>query len=29
MISDGIADENSDEWLQNLLAGWNGTDVHA
>ena len=29
MISDGIADENSDEWLQNLLVGWNGTDVHA
>lgn len=29
MISDGIADESSDEWLQNLLAGWNGTDVHA
>ena len=29
LISDGIADENSDEWLQNLLAGWNGTDVHA
>jgi len=29
MISDGIPDETSDEWLQNLLAGWNGPDVHA
>jgi len=29
MISDGIADENDDEWLQNLLAGWNGNDASA
>ena len=28
MISDGIADEESDEWLQDLLAGWNGQDPH-
>lgn len=26
LISDGAADSNHDEWLQNLLAGWNGTD---
>ena len=26
MISDGVADPNRDEWLQNLLAGWNGDD---
>lgn len=26
MISDGIADPNRDDWLQNLLAGWEGTD---
>lgn len=24
MVSDGIADANDDEWLQNLLAGWSG-----
>lgn len=29
MVSDGIADENDDEWLQNLLAGWNGKDATA
>ncbi|MBE6990484.1 MAG: stage II sporulation protein E [Ruminococcaceae bacterium] len=27
MISDGIADETNDEWLQNLLAGWQGQDA--
>lgn len=26
LISDGIADPTCDEWLMNLLAGWNGTD---
>ena len=26
LISDGAADSGHDEWLQNLLAGWNGTD---
>ena len=29
MVSDGIADANEDEWLQNLLAGWNGQDCDA
>ncbi|MDO4811655.1 MAG: SpoIIE family protein phosphatase [Eubacteriales bacterium] len=29
MVSDGIADASSDEWLQNLLAGWNGSDPNA
>ncbi|MBE6919721.1 MAG: stage II sporulation protein E [Ruminococcaceae bacterium] len=29
MVSDGIADETDDEWLQNLLSGWNGTDATA
>ncbi len=29
MVSDGIADETDDEWLQNLLAGWNGNDASA
>jgi serine phosphatase RsbU (regulator of sigma subunit) len=29
MISDGVADETDDEWLQNLLAGWDGTDPQA
>ncbi|MBQ2829580.1 MAG: SpoIIE family protein phosphatase [Oscillospiraceae bacterium] len=24
MVTDGIADEADDEWLQNLLAGWSG-----
>ena len=27
MISDGIADETNDEWLQNLLAGWQGGEA--
>lgn len=26
MISDGVADANQDDWLQNLLAGWDGDD---
>lgn len=26
MISDGVADTCRDEWLQDLLAGWNGND---
>ena len=26
MISDGVADPGRDEWLQNLLAGWEGED---
>ena len=26
MISDGTADANRDDWLQNLLAGWEGED---
>ena len=26
MISDGVTDAASDEWLQNLLAGWDGDD---
>ena len=26
MISDGVADSNRDEWLLDLLAGWNGDD---
>jgi len=29
MVSDGIADQSDDEWLQNLLAGWNGGDASA
>jgi stage II sporulation protein E len=29
MVSDGIADQNDDEWLQNLLAGWDGQDADA
>jgi stage II sporulation protein E len=28
MVSDGVADETDDEWLQNLLAGWNGRDCN-
>ena len=24
MITDGVADSADDEWLQNLLAGWEG-----
>ena len=27
MISDGVADPNRDDWLQNLLAGWEGDDA--
>ncbi|MBQ2061092.1 MAG: SpoIIE family protein phosphatase [Oscillospiraceae bacterium] len=27
MISDGIADETNDEWLQNLIAGWQGSEA--
>ena len=26
LISDGVADANRDDWLQNLLAGWEGED---
>ena len=26
MISDGVADATRDEWLQDLLAGWEGDD---
>ena len=26
LISDGVADSTRDEWIQNLLAGWNGED---
>lgn len=26
MVSDGVADPGEDEWLQNLLAGWDGDD---
>lgn len=26
MISDGVADSGDDQWLQNLLAGWQGED---
>lgn len=26
MISDGVADSGDDKWLQDLLAGWQGTD---
>jgi stage II sporulation protein E len=26
MVSDGVADALGDEWLQNLLAGWDGDD---
>ena len=26
MVSDGIADPSEDDWLQNLLAGWDGDD---
>ena len=29
MVSDGIADEKDDGWLQNLLSQWNGTDPEA
>jgi stage II sporulation protein E len=26
MISDGVADPAEDDWLQDLLAGWEGED---
>ena len=26
LISDGVADPGDDEWLQNLLAGWQGEE---
>ncbi len=26
MISDGVADSVDDQWLQDLLAGWQGSD---
>ena len=26
MVTDGVADSADDEWLQNLLAGWEGED---
>ena len=26
MVSDGVADPAEDDWLQNLLAGWEGDD---
>ena len=29
MISDGIADSVEDQWLQDLLAGWQGEDPNA
>ena len=29
LISDGVADPGRDEWLQNLLAGWEGEDPQA
>ena len=29
MISDGVADPGRDEWLQDLLAGWEGKDPQA
>ena len=29
MISDGVADAGRDEWLQDLLAGWEGEDPQA
>ena len=29
LISDGVADANHDEWIQDLLAGWEGTDPQA
>ncbi len=28
MISDGIADVDSDEWLQNVISGWSGHDAN-
>jgi stage II sporulation protein E len=29
MVSDGVTDAGHDEWLQNLLAGWDGDDPQA
>lgn len=29
MVSDGLADQTDDEWLQNLLAGWSGGSADA
>lgn len=29
MVSDGVADSGSDQWLQDLLAGWQGDDPQA
>ena len=29
MVSDGVADETDDEWLQNLMAGWSGQSAEA
>jgi stage II sporulation protein E len=29
LVSDGVADALQDEWLQNFLAGWDGTDPQA
>lgn len=29
MVSDGVADETDDEWLQNLMAGWSGRSADA
>ena len=29
MISDGVADPGRDEWLMDLLAGWQGEDPQA
>ena len=29
MVSDGVADAGSDEWLQDFLAGWSGEDPQA
>ena len=26
MVSDGVADCDSDQWLQDLLVGWHGED---
>ena len=26
MVSDGVADAGDDQWLQDLLAGWQGED---
>lgn len=29
LVSDGVADSGDDQWLQNLLAGWQGDDPNA